>query len=135
MNTAKMSQIKRLLLFLDLKEFEAPTPLPEPVLTSIKTKMANPVMLIDRDVRRISYKTDKPNKISIYTALISGHNGDAFDQYRDEVDADDVFLDFVIAVLNNRAYNKISDDIKQEERKRHEIQVRGRLKELGFAHD
>jgi hypothetical protein len=126
----KIERCKKLLAFLELKEFVAPIPLPEEVHEDIYKRMVQPLRLRMSDHTVVRIGPEEPITIRIWCAEESRHNGSFYDEVREDLAITDVVLDFAISVLTNRASNKIDEQFKREEYQTRHNRCIARLKEL-----
>jgi len=129
----KIEHLKKLLTHQGQKTFVVPNgPGSSDVEHKVITNMKHPEKTVDKDEITISFCLDKPTVIHVHTCLISGHNGDEYDRYDEEIPIFESFLDFAIDVERNRIHGDIAREIAEEERKHLADLATARMRELGL---
>jgi hypothetical protein len=125
----KIDKLKKMLAYLKVSKYVA-TDFSASWFEQIKSHLKDPKKMFDRDTILLSFESEKPEVISIYTDLESGHNGSSFDRYYDEVPIDITFLDYAIDEVEQVVKEKVRDQLRKDADKRFERRVAEELAEI-----
>lgn len=70
---------------------------------------------LGKDICHFTWRMGKPDKITIYSADESRHNGSPYGELTEEVDVSEEFFDGIFRLMIAEAEEAIIDEIKKEE--------------------